>query len=376
MERGKNHLYNRATNNALILKFIKEHGYASATRLAQEYSLSNTAVSCILRHLEEKDLLREINKYTNARKGRRQINYALNIRFGVMVIINLEYGSYELSFASIREDVLLKERFDVDYYSEETLENIINEILRLSRFVEVEGVPFRQFVISVPGLVNIHDSNVDSYLFGDDLHEIKRWIERLKRRFKGAEVLLGNDMNLAMCGEIRNGCAKGKKSAILLSNESTIGGAICVDNKLFLGEDGYAGEFGNVPAFFDGRMIPLFYFASIQGLEYHFKTTGFESILKLYDENEEAKEYILSTAKALGATIYSISRLLNISNIIISGKATGFGEDYLNAIKDQFNDPQFPVTLLVSQLGNEAVTIGAMSEGAAALLDRESKKVW
>ncbi len=376
MERGKNHLYNRATNNALVLKYIKEHGYASATRLAQEFSLSNTALSLILKHLEEKGVIRETKKGFGRGKGRRQINYMLNSRFGIIAFINIEFGAYELSLSSIKEETLVRERFEVDHYSESTFEDITEEITRLGKFAEVEGVPLRQVVISVPGLVNIHDNSLNSYLFGNDFNDGKKWIDKLKKKFHMAEVYLGNDMNLAMCGEIRNGCAKGKGSALLLANESTIGGAICVDNKLFVGEEGYAGEFGDVPAFFEGRMIPLFYFASIQGLEYHFKTKGFESILKLYNEDEKAKEYIISTAKSLGETVYSIARLLNISNIIISGKATLFGEDYLDAIKSKFDNEQYPVDLLVSDLGNEAVTVGAISQGAAALLDKEAKEVW
>ncbi len=376
MERGKNHLYNRATNNALVLKYIKEHGYASATKLAQELSLSNTALSFILKHLEAKGVIRETKKNTYRGKGRKQRNFTLNNRFGIIAFISIEFGSYEISLSTIKEEILIRERFELDHYTEEVCENIANEITRLGKFVEVEGVPLRQIVVSVPGLVNIHTSSVSSYLLENDFREGKKWVDRLKRRFRSAEVYLGNDMNLAMCGEMRNGCAKGIKSAILLANESTIGGAICVDNKLFVGEDGYAGEFGDVPSYFDGRMIPLFYFASIQGLEYHFNTTGFESVLKLYKENTEAKKYILSTANALGQTIYSIACLLNISHIIISGKITHFGDDYINAIKSEFGNRQFAVTLLVSELGNEAVTIGGISEGVAALLDKEAKEVW
>lgn len=373
METGKNQSYNRGKNNILVINYLRQHGSASATKLAEEFSLSNAALSSILKNLAEKGIIRESVKRSVRGKGRKQVNYVLNDRFALIALINIEYGRYHIVFSNIKEEILIDELFYISHYTANTYEAIASEIARLLRLDEFHGVPLKQIVIAVAGLVNVKYSKIHSYLLEDSFFEGRKWIDKLKRRFGGCDVTIGNDMNLAMYGEIQYGAAKDKGAAILVSNESTIGGAIAMNKRVFVGEDGYAGEFGTMPAFFDGRMIPLFYFASIQGLEYHFKTKGFDSILKLYRENQEAREYVLSTAKAMGETLYSISRLLNISSLILVGKATQFGEDYLAAIQNQCNDPEFKITTVTSKLGIQAVTLGAFYVAVSALLARETE---
>ncbi len=373
METGKKQSYNRSKNNVLCISYLRQHGSASATKLAEEFSLSNAALSSILKSLAEKGIVRESIKNSVRGKGRKQVNYVLNDRFALIAFINIEYGRYHIVFSNIKEEILIDELFYLSNYTADIYEAIANEIMRLLHLDEFHGVPLKQIVIAVAGLVNTKDGKVHSYLLENRFFEGRKWTDKIKRRFGGCDVIIGNDMNLAMFGEIQHGAAKSKGSAILVSNESTIGGAIAVNKRVFLGEDGYAGEFGNMPAFFEGKMTPLFYFASIQGLEYHFKTKGFDSILELFHEDKQAKEYILSTARAMGNTLYSVSRLLNISSLILSGKATQFGEEYLAAIQSQCEDPLFKITVMKSKLGIKAVTLGAIYLGVSTLLEREAQ---
>ena len=67
---------------------------------------------------------------------------------------------------------------------------------------------------------------------------------RLEKDF-GLPAFIGNDANLAALGEQRYGAGRGVSHMIYMTISTGIGGGIIVDNKLFLGWRGLAGEVGH-----------------------------------------------------------------------------------------------------------------------------------
>ena len=67
---------------------------------------------------------------------------------------------------------------------------------------------------------------------------------RLEKDF-GVPAFIGNDANLAALGEHRYGAGRGTAHMIYMTISTGIGGGIIVDNKLFLGWRGFAGEVGH-----------------------------------------------------------------------------------------------------------------------------------
>jgi len=67
---------------------------------------------------------------------------------------------------------------------------------------------------------------------------------RLEKDF-GVPTFAGNDANLAALGEQRYGAGRGVAHMIYITISTGIGGGIIVDNHLFLGSRGYAGEVGH-----------------------------------------------------------------------------------------------------------------------------------
>ncbi len=65
--------------------------------------------------------------------------------------------------------------------------------------------------------------------------------ERLK-----VPVFLDNDVNVALLGESRAGILRNVKDAIYIAVGTGVGGAILLSGKIYLGKDGFAGEFGHI----------------------------------------------------------------------------------------------------------------------------------
>lgn len=66
-------------------------------------------------------------------------------------------------------------------------------------------------------------------------------------------IILENDANAAVLGEVTYGAARGHKNAIFITISTGIGGGLFLDGKIFRGSSGFAGEIGHLKPFGKGR---------------------------------------------------------------------------------------------------------------------------
>ena len=104
---------------------------------------------------------------------------------------------------------------------------------------QVEGVG-----VGVPGPV------LDSRIVPIVCANLGGWGERnvsiqLSGLLDGIKVLVGNDANVAALGEIWMGCAKGCRSAVMVTLGTGVGGGIIVNDKVIAGAHGAGGEIGH-----------------------------------------------------------------------------------------------------------------------------------
>ncbi len=68
----------------------------------------------------------------------------------------------------------------------------------------------------------------------------------------GVPVFIDNDVNVALFGESRAGVLKNVKNALFVAVGTGVGGAILLSEKLYVGKDGFAGEFGHITVRLNG----------------------------------------------------------------------------------------------------------------------------
>jgi predicted NBD/HSP70 family sugar kinase len=94
----------------------------------------------------------------------------------------------------------------------------------------------------------------------------------------GSSVVLENDINLALLGEIWHGCAQNVNNVAFLALGSGVGLGLYINGRLVRGENGAAGEIGYLPIGGD----PLQAECRVQGcLEYQVGATG---VVRRYGE--------------------------------------------------------------------------------------------
>jgi len=202
-------------------------------------------------------------------------------------------------------------------------------------------------------------------------------------------VIVTNDANAALYGEMMYGGAKGMKDVVMFTLGTGVGGAIAVDGKLLYGSDGFAGELGHAILVPFGRKCNcgkegcLEMYASIRGI-----TQTCLELIEQYPENELAKipqknlnpemiaksayqgnvianETYRKTGEWLGIALANAVVFSSPSAIFLTGGIVKAGEILLKPTRESFEKNKLfvyknDIPILLSQLNeNDAAILGA-----------------
>ncbi len=203
----------------------------------------------------------------------------------------------------------------------------------------------------------------------------------------GAEVYVLNDASAAALGEQRYGAGKGVKALVLISLGTGIGGGIIIDDKLYLGAEGGAGELGHMTVeagglkcgcgntgclemYASGRAVAADATARLRKGE---KSSLAENIEKLTAEmvgkaaqqgDKLARDVIARAAHYLGVGLVNIANIFNPQMIVIGGGLAGLGEMLIAPGRKMVAERTFSINsrnvkIVKAKLGNEAGVYGA-----------------
>lgn len=222
------------------------------------------------------------------------------------------------------------------------------------------GIPGRtsqdhiKWVPNIPYLNNKH--------LADDLSTILK-----------VDVLLANDAQLALLGEVWMGVGKGKTNAVLMSLGTGIGGAIMVGGKIVRGSHGTAGAFGwvNLDMNADTRLDQGFLERHASGTalqkmgaQLNPPLTSYEVVKKAREGDQECIKIMLQMGHMLGTSLATVASILDPEIVIISGGLVETFDLLHPPIKNKMRILASPsvkgVEVLVSELGTHAGVYGAV----------------
>lgn len=90
-------------------------------------------------------------------------------------------------------------------------------------------------------------------------------------------------------------------------------------------------------------------------------TTMLLCLAKNIRKKGEVYEYVNETAHLLGEKLRDIVELLNISHIVLAGRVSLFGEDYLNCLKEELKSTRNPCEIKFTQLSKRSTLYGAIT---------------
>lgn len=363
---GRDQSYARTLNNELVLKELRNGDY-SATELADFLSLSNAAMSSILKGLINDGLIKVSCYISKAGKGRKQVRYTLNEEFGLIIVVSLSDNRYHITISNIKEEILLEAEKEIDKYDIAMIYEIVLFIKDTLASLEYRDIPLRQIIVAVPGCVNSQTGELQlSKQFDRDLFDGKNNIKSIFENAFSIPVSMQNDINLSIIGEMKYGCLANVRNALLAYVDNGLGGAMVLNGKFYGGDCGYAGEIGLITTTFKNKKNVLDEFVSLRSIkEYFSKKNGKHYKVALlseeYKKKGEVYEYVNETAHLLGEKLRDIVELLNISHIVLAGRVSLFGEDYLNCLKEELKSTRNPCEIKFTQLSKRSTLYGAIT---------------
>ncbi len=201
-------------------------------------------------------------------------------------------------------------------------------------------------------------------------------------------VFIENDANAAALGEQWRGAGQGIESMILLTLGTGVGGGIILDNKIWHGSDGMAGEIGHMTLIPDGRPCTcgntgcLEMYASARGIVQSYReaigataSPGEAAMTseQVYEAaragNEIALRVMKDMGRMLGVGIASLINIFNPERIVIGRGVKDAWQLFIDATREEilkraFEVPAKRTEIVASQLGDDAGMVGA---AAAAL---------
>jgi glucokinase len=235
----------------------------------------------------------------------------------------------------------------------EQIKKAINELLKKSK-KKIYGIG-----IGAPGVVSVKKGTVENPPNFPAWEKVN--LGKLIEKEFGKKVFVENDANAAAIGELIFGVGKKYDSFVMITLGTGVGGGIIIDNKIYRGEFGAAGEIGHLTIDHNGPQCNCGSKGCIEayvGNNYLVSRIKKEltdhpesKIWKLTDNDpDQLSPKIIDTASEagdayaqsivkqmgyyLGCALASVSNLLDVSTFIIGGGVSGFGQPLFDSIKE------------------------------------------
>lgn len=189
-----------------------------------------------------------------------------------------------------------------------------------------------------------------------------RELQRRLARALGVPVVLENDSNMALLGELATGAAAGRADAVLLTLSTDFNAGIAIDGEILRGRNGIVGQFGWLPAAGAGR--PLRELLSVDGIlaSAAAMNTGLRDIEDLFPVDTEEWLQVFRDRFVTGLiTAVSVATLSYDPEVIVfNGRLLPLVERVLPDVRARLAG-QLPAVpdLRVTALGGFAGAIGA-----------------
>ncbi|GAA4330326.1 ROK family transcriptional regulator [Mucilaginibacter gynuensis] len=362
-----------------LVKLLSYHGSLSATELSNLLGKSIPYVNKLVSELLDAEIV-ERKGYATSSGGRKPVKFSLVADSFYIVSVamsqyDMEYVVLDMKGNFVSE--VKKHKIDIYTMHAKELADLINA------FLYTVTIPVERVIsvsISMPGFVSTERGMNLTYLpvTGSSLTSVLQEAIQIP-------VFIENDSTAIALGEKTFGTAIGQNDAMVLNLGWGIGLGMILDNKVFRGHSGLAGEFSHISLFNNGKICAcgkrgcLETESSMRALTGKVRTeleNGQKSSLMNYEEIDidaivtEALKGDMLSVRLISEAAYNIGRglamlihIMNPSIILLSGRASVIGKLWLSPIQQAIYEHSIPqlandTQLLISELNVKAQLLG------------------
>ncbi|HPD38847.1 MAG TPA: ROK family transcriptional regulator [Mesotoga infera] len=309
-----------------VMRIVRSEGLISRADIARKSGLSKPVVSVVVNNFISQGSIVEAKEGESSRKGGKKpilLSFVPDYNY----IVGVDVGGNKL--ISILSDldgkIVEKAKFSTKSICDE---KAFFELVEKS-VLAVMKVPVSKVMgigIGVPGTVS-PESGMIFYMpaFGLRKVNLKRHVEE---RFK-VPTFISNDVTLNALGEMWAGAAKGCRNVFLMALGTGTGAGLIINNELYEGTSGMAGEIGYMITDWSREKNLSFVFGS---LESWFSGYAFEKLLSEFeneptvaqmfdhsDVNPRFKEIVTVACEHLSVVVANVITLLDPDVVVITG---------------------------------------------------------
>lgn len=359
----------RESNERIVLNTIAQKGPHSRALLSDTIGLNKATISDIVKKLIAQKLINEvgIGESTNL-GGRKPIMLELNAKAGFSVSVDIGYNYIDVMAQRLDGTAYKRELFPFIVIKRETIIQEISDILD----VFLSSLPKSPFGI-VGILIAIHGVVLDNQIQFTPAYDLAGldFSSALHEQF-ACPVYLENEANLLAVSDHTK--EESYANLVSISIHSGIGSGVILNNELYTGINGYAGEIGHMQIVTEnGRPCPcgasgcLECYASEKNILDTYQTrTGNKNALvtdlcrAFTEKEEEAMAVINDMVRYLATGIQNLTALYNPEIIFINSEISRLIPDFTKQIETRLTSfTSKNIAIKESHLGEEAILYGA-----------------
>jgi predicted NBD/HSP70 family sugar kinase len=370
----------RQLSRRSVFEALLHRSPISRADLAKVTGLSKQTTSEVIDAFEQQGLVHPVGR-TSGSVGRTAVLYELSRGGGHVLGIDLGARRLTVAIADIAGRVLTEVDEPTDRRGGAwVLDQMARLSDRLARDNHTRPSRISSIVLATPGVVNRESGAIElsPNISGlDHVNAVGLLAEKL-----GRPVVLENDINLALLGEIWHGCAQNVANVAFLAVGSGVGLGLYVDGHLVRGGNGAAGEIAYLPIGGD----PLQAESRQQGcLEYQVGAAG---VMRRYQEaggsDVDSAREVFERAQAgdvlAARVVEETARLIALAaatviatvdpQLLVLGGSVGARPDFADKVARVLAQlvPR-QIEIRVSTLGARAGVVGALSVALRRLHD-------
>ncbi|MFH2041400.1 MAG: ROK family protein [Acidobacteriota bacterium] len=287
-------------------------------------------------------------------------------------VVGVDLGGTKVEACLLDADRRILERVRLPSEAEKGADRVIENIRRVIDAVSA-GRDYAAVGMGTPATYMEDEDR----LFGaphTPLYEKPGFIRRFRDSLP-VPLLIENDANCLALAEFFAGCSGTYRSVMAVILGTGMGSGLILENKLYRGAAGGAGEIGHTSVNVDGRLCECgrkgcaeAYLSGPSHTRLFFERTGkrlaLQEIYSLYEQGDrQAVELLNESCRVMAAVFADAVNILDLEAIILGGGVSNLSLWYSRVpplMKDSFFGiprPEFP--LISAKLGDSAGVVGA-----------------
>jgi predicted NBD/HSP70 family sugar kinase len=352
-------------------------GPISRASISKQTGLSKQTVSELVRILEEDGWVRETGR-TSGHVGRTATTYELIPDSAFMAAVDLGGTKLRVAIVDLAGSVVEEVVTPTDPEGGHAVAAQIGSLVEMAlREGGVDRSRLRQTVVGCPG---VPDQKTGRIHFAPNIAGIDSFdFREAVAQATGTQVILENDVNLAVLGEQWLGAGQGIDHLAFIALGTGIGAGVIVNGSLLRGSTGGAGELGYLPFGadpFEAESLRVGAFervTSTRRIRSAYETATGRSLdvpaifAAAAEGDAAAREVLDGVARQLARAVATLGAVI-APEVVILGGSIGARPEIIAATRAELARCfPFPIRIEASRLGNHAALSGAVAIGLTEL---------